>query len=690
MAISSFATSEEGLSKLESQVTCVICLECYRDPRTLPCLHSFCKDCIGHLPVEQDEGRHLMRCPSCRSPTQLSERGAAALPTAFHINNLLEIHQLLKKTDSQSIPLCHIHKDKLDIYCETCEEHVCFNCSTGSHRDHQCERAESLFKKHKQEVEQCRPIVKKKIKEVEQALACFSTRERERKEQEEAMQKEIDEHYEQLVKKLKKEVDENYEQLVKNLKQSREKLRKVSLATLEEKIQLHSLHKAHVEAVLMQLKSCHEFLELESQSEYQIQAAKKQVVQLSKMEVSKLQPACPWPDSIFVPNLNTLDACNNIGNIKRVMSFSSPGLFSVSIPAYNVVNRQVEVLLTAPIPFSAEKLVCQVYKYGQPKIVKCPVTSIGEGQFMIMIPSGTTSTAGIWYLAVFVDKHSIYDSPFSVRVDEWKRNELVIFSKAVRKPWGIAVTNDGKYVVVTDTESHCVVVLSSAGEELRRFGGRHVSFSHESAKFNHPVGVAVSADKHLYVVDYERLQKFTFSSLHETSIPLRSSGVAIHPTSGKVLCGNTFYGRKIDVLNDDLTFSNSFGETCFTFTSPCCLAVDTKGMVYVSDSSRNIILKFTPDGEFLAFIGTEDSEIICGAELSTPWGICIDSNDILYVCDLGNHFIKAYTTEGQYLGKFGRSDNIAFEAKGIAVDKVGNIYVSDDCSSGGVFVSRPL
>ena len=266
-------TSEEGLSKLESQVTCAICLDRYTDPRTLPCLHSYCKDCIGLLPVELDRGRHLVRCPSCRVLAQLSEKGAAALPTAFLINSLLEIHQLLKKTDA--IPLCHIHKDKLDIYCETCEEHVCFKCSTGSHRDHQCERAENLFKKHKQEVEVCRPLVKERIKDVEQALDCFNTREREIKEQEEAMQKEIDAHYEELVKKLKKEIGKNYDQLIKKLKESREKLRKVSLANLKERVQLHSMHKAHVEVVLLQLKSCHEFLEMESQSEYQIQAAKK-------------------------------------------------------------------------------------------------------------------------------------------------------------------------------------------------------------------------------------------------------------------------------------------------------------------------------------------------------------------------------------------------------------------------------
>ena len=40
----------------------------------------------------------------------------------------------------------------------------------------------------------------------------------------------------------------------------------------------------------------------------------------------------------------------------------------------------------------------------------------------------------------------------------------------------------------------------------------HVGFGQEPGKFNDPRNVAVSADRHIYVVDYKRLQKFTFSS----------------------------------------------------------------------------------------------------------------------------------------------------------------------------------
>ena len=142
-------------------------------------------------------------------------------------------------------------------------------------------------------------------------------------------------------------------------------------------------------------------------------------------------------------------------------------------------------------------------------------------------------------------------------------------------------------------------------------------------------------------------------------------------------------GSKIDVMNADLTSSHSFGEKGFGYS--CCIAMDTKCMVYVSVSAQGV-LKFTPEGEFLYVIGTEE---VWEAELSNPVGICIDANDILYVCDLGDHSIKAYTTEGQYLGKFRRRDSIAPDPKGIAVDDVGNIYVCDDSCSGAVLVSRP-
>ena len=78
-------------SSLGDQLNCAVCLERFADPRTLPCHHSFCLRCLRGAPQEQEEGCVLIKCPTCREPSQLPEGGTDQLPTAFLINNLLEL-----------------------------------------------------------------------------------------------------------------------------------------------------------------------------------------------------------------------------------------------------------------------------------------------------------------------------------------------------------------------------------------------------------------------------------------------------------------------------------------------------------------------------------------------------------------------------------------------------------------------
>ena len=44
--------SNIALEELDEQLTCNICLDQYINPKTLPCLHSFCLKCIEQLPQE--------------------------------------------------------------------------------------------------------------------------------------------------------------------------------------------------------------------------------------------------------------------------------------------------------------------------------------------------------------------------------------------------------------------------------------------------------------------------------------------------------------------------------------------------------------------------------------------------------------------------------------------------------------
>lgn len=128
---------------------------------------------------------------SCRKSTRFDDGEASALPTAFHINNLLEIDALLVKSNVQGdeVPLCDTHNRPKYLYCETCETHV---CSTGSHCGHRCDRSEYLFTKHKDEIQASLQSMKQRIDKIEEILACYDVREKETRDQEEVVQKEID------------------------------------------------------------------------------------------------------------------------------------------------------------------------------------------------------------------------------------------------------------------------------------------------------------------------------------------------------------------------------------------------------------------------------------------------------------------------------------------------------------------
>ena len=424
----------------------------------------------------------------------------------------------------------------------------------------------------------------------------------------------------------------------------------------------------------MQLKSCREFIEeeLRPQSQYQIQAAKKQLVKRikdthSEVKVSELQPA-QETNTTFTADKNTLSACGHLGDISSRQSFSFPGLFSIDHPSYIMLNAKVEVLLTAPISFSASRLCCQLTpaQSRDARPVVCPVTA-GEGQFRVMIQPSTT---GLHQLRVLVDGVDIYGSPFNIFNCVLREDNLVTFAKGFTSPCGIAVTDDGQRVIVTDSSAHCVTVLSNAGEVVSRFG----RWGCEPGKFEHPNNVAISADKRIFVVDGllgTRVQKFTFSSSHDAVYDATNVyGVAIHPASGKVLCTN-YTKRNVTVLNADLTFSHLFGDR--KFSDPYGIAMDTKGMVYVTDAVRGVVLKFTPDGKHLATIGNKGDQPY---QFAKPTFICIDSNDTMYVTDCSKHQVMMFTTEGKFLGSFVRKlGGHLLDPVGLAADKSGNTCV---------------
>lgn len=87
---------------------------CIGFPLTLPCLHSFCAECLREL-VQGSNGPTLT-CPQCRADVQIPGGGVANFPKNFNLESIVQKvkHHREQREASQS----HVKSEGLeDEYC---------------------------------------------------------------------------------------------------------------------------------------------------------------------------------------------------------------------------------------------------------------------------------------------------------------------------------------------------------------------------------------------------------------------------------------------------------------------------------------------------------------------------------------------------------------------------------------------
>jgi hypothetical protein len=125
------------------------------------------------------------------------------------------------------------------------------------------------------------------------------------------------------------------------------------------------------------------------------------------------------------------------------------------------------------------------------------------------------------------------------------------------------------------------------------------------------------------------------------------------------------------------------------------------GVIYVSDTLRDVVRRILPDGTMHIVAGTTDAlSTVNGdggparsARLKWPRGLALDSQGNLYIADSLNSVVRKVTPEGTILnvaGVYGQEgyngDNIAATTarlKGpidVAVDAAGNLYIAEGSS----------
>ena len=70
----------------EHVLECALCTEPFKSPKSLPCLHVFCEDCIESY-IEKNLRQGSYACPICQEVHQLPDNGIDSLRNAFLKNH---------------------------------------------------------------------------------------------------------------------------------------------------------------------------------------------------------------------------------------------------------------------------------------------------------------------------------------------------------------------------------------------------------------------------------------------------------------------------------------------------------------------------------------------------------------------------------------------------------------------------
>ena len=155
------------LKSLKKQVTCLICLDTYTEPKTILCLHTFCCECLQRHAIE-NQRQERFRCPECQAEIDLPQGNCFdRLPNSFFHKSLLGVLLQAEHREAiarQQLDTCSQHtEERVRYYCSSCEACICPICVTEDHRGHAFEMLEKAMQEDKKNIMSTVETIKEKV-----------------------------------------------------------------------------------------------------------------------------------------------------------------------------------------------------------------------------------------------------------------------------------------------------------------------------------------------------------------------------------------------------------------------------------------------------------------------------------------------------------------------------------------------
>ena len=688
------------LNNLHEEVSCSVCMNTFTDPKSLPCLHSFCLHCLNGI-LRTSGRRDVICCPECRRESRVPTSGNLNdLPTNFRINSLLDVlaikecsttgvkcgncdkrsaqslycfqccvfwcddcitahnmirankeHRVLALKDFQDEDyenvlkrpaFCqkkHHEKEELKFFCKICEIAICSTCALTDHEGHAKMPLKEAENELKLQVKSVIESQKQKVQQKRSKIAKLDETSMQIQEKLATVKRDAQTFADKMIGVIEAKKQEIFNKAERQAAESLERL-VIQTSEIEHQVNTTETVIEQTETLLKRSTSA-EIVQLHDSLNTIFPEGVSDETELVDCDLEVTRQL------IFAENETLMDKVNTegIGEFKTFLNKTSAHQSSAEGKGITeaVVGIEAHFVLTT-------RNVEGEQHYEERDRVTRQITN-RQGHDCAIISRVQDNKNGTYNMSYFaketgkcdasvkVNGEHVHGSPFTVEVKPRQFIPVLSFGK----PGSGAGMFNGPLGVAVN-ERNDIAVTEAGNNRIQVFSSDGTvlrKFGTEGDKqgeFDLPRGIAFDKNGNIIVAD----------SLNH-----------------RVQC----FSQQGEHLN---TFSSE-GSLDHQLWGPRGLSLDSDGNVIVADALNKLIKIFNPNGQFLRKIGVEGS-------FTFPFH-CIQYDKYLIVSDIDEHCIKVCDRDGNFLYKFGKKgegDGEFNKPRCLSVNKAGHLMVCDE------------
>lgn len=711
----------EMIKQLQKEAQCPVCLGTVENPKTLPCLHSFCLNCLEKIPADEQ----IIDCPVCRTDTEIPD-DLSDLPSSFHLNRLLDIlalrgggtevqkcgscgenhtatsycfvclkfmcaacfdsHQSANGTrDHRDVLIenlqarkvegaackptlcsekCHDVKEPLKYYCQQCQVCICQKCCEASHKRHSVMDVHEAANENKVQIRSV-------INQLKPLVVFYQTRINRQTELMEGSKDENDAAH--------KKVTDAVEGLIRVLREHERTIQAKLDEIYDTQQKYHLTQLEHFESLVTKLNNFVEYGEamLDRNFSTEILPTQRSYTKQGEEFLNQKKLELYYPQHVdYVVTTQDLiqgdvvvkhaDPSKSVAEGKGLIETDVDTETKFTVTVFDEEGEQFyhkdDQITVDVVDPQGEHITKEIedYKDGKYKVAYTP-TSMGKHTVMID-----------------VNGVALASSPRKVEVTPHQYCSVFEFGTSGRQagqfdwPVSIAVSKRTGNIAVADCDNKRIQLFDSDGEYLREFGQK------DTERLHRPNSVGFTSSGNITVLDSNRIFMFseTGNFLNSTVNKhlINPSGLSVGHDDHLIVCDKG--DKKIKVLSPD-------GRVLLrSFSAPDCstspdFAICHQNKIFVSYFEANCIKVFSVEGNFAFNIGNKLGSKDNDGMLIGPLGLAVDKHGNLIVCDFHNKRLQLFTPDGQFISKIEQQLKEGMGPYAVAVSNDNHVFMID-------------